>query len=241
MTLWSLPPLDPEESPQVLGALALDTCHGLRTLAIMSLLGQGNEQQFLANLSRSARAWALFLRRAKGAAPRPHHFVSGRIEPILDGLAAGDAEVVVTIGALAPAEKQGRSEYEDDFCYARLLLGLASPSAPIGPLERLIDRFRAFDDGARVAACNALVHHDADAFGPAVTRIVEAFERKCADAAVTTDSTPDVTARSSICIEGLALLRLAASRSIPTDDEYPLCPSQARLPFEGIFPDDFTL
>lgn len=74
--------------------LALQTCTNLRTLAIMALLELGNEQKFLGNLSRSARAWVLFLRRAKAAQPRPHHYVSGRIDPILDGIAAGDKEAI---------------------------------------------------------------------------------------------------------------------------------------------------
>jgi hypothetical protein len=237
--LWALPLFDRDQPPEALGTLALDTSRGLRALAIMALLGPGNEQQFLANLSRSARAWALFLRRAKGATPRPHHYVSGRIEPILDGIAAGDDAAITSIRALAPADKQGRSEYEDDFCYARLLLGLMVGPDEIDTLAPLIDRFRAFDDGARVAACDALLRRDAGAFSPALTEIIEAFQRRCAEEAEVADATPEVIARSSICIEALALLRLAERRLFSVPDEHPLCPAQARLSLQGAFPEDF--
>ena len=239
--LWALPLLDGSRPPQSLGAIALETCLNLRTLAIMALLSQGNEQQFLANLSRSARAWALFLSRAKGASPRPHHYVSGRLDPILDGIAAGDETAVGWIAATTPPDKQGRSEYEDDYCYARLLLGLAAKPVDAEVLKPLLVRFRQFEDGARVAVCEALTRLDSAAFDKALYAVLSNFEKHCSEAAERSEETPEQIARSSICIEGLALLRLAERHALPTAGEYPLCPSLARLPYIGAFPSEFAV
>jgi hypothetical protein len=237
--LWALPLLDEKRPPETLGTIALETCQNLRTLGIMALLSQGDEQQFLGNLSRSARAWALFLRRAKGAKNRAHHYVSGRLDPLLDGIAAGDDAAVEWVAASAPTEKQGRSEYEDDYCYARLLLGLSSGAGNTETLMLLVERFRRFEDGARVAVCESLLRSDVDGFSAALPEVIVAFERSCAELAKRAEATAELTARASICVEGLALLRLAERRSMRTADEYPFCPSAARGRYQGSFPDEF--
>jgi hypothetical protein len=211
----------------------------------MALLEQGNERQFLANLSRSARAWVLFLRRAKTAQPRPHHFVSGRIDPIVDGIAAGDREAVAWIGELAPAEKQGRSEYEDDYCYARLLLGLSAEGgkdvSKDEALIPLVARYRQFEDGPRVTACEAIIQRNSAGFHDSLLEVIAGFQKYCAGLTERTEASAELTARCSICVEGLALLRLADNRAMQTEIEYPLCPSQARLPYLGAFPQEFTV
>jgi hypothetical protein len=239
--LWALPLFQNELPVEQVAPLALETCSNLRTLAIMALLDQGNERQFLANLSQSARAWVLFLRRAKAAQLRPHHYVSGRIDPILDGIAAGDKESIAWIAELAPAEKQGRSEYEDDYCYARLLLGLSADGGKDEALMPLVARYRQFEDGPRVTACEALIQRSSEGFHDALLEVIARFQKYCAELAERSEASPELTARCSICIEGLALLRLADKRGVPTDLEYPLCPSQARLPYVGAFPQEFTV
>lgn len=206
----------------------------------MAWLDQKDEQQFLANLSRSARAWAMFLHRAKKAKTPPPHFVSGRIDPILDGIAAGDLEAIGSIAQAAPSEKQGRAEYEDDYCYARLLLGLAAKSVYKAALRPLVQRYRQFEDGARVAACAALIERDKQAFNRSLRQVIANFKKDADELYERTEDSPELIARCSVCVEGLALLRLAKKLAIPTGARYPYCPNPARVPFVGPFPREFA-
>jgi hypothetical protein len=238
--MWSLPQFKSSTPPEAMGFLALETCSKLRILGIMAWLDQKDEQQLLANLSRSARAWAMFLRRAKKFDPPPPHFVSGRIDPILDGIAAGDIEGVGVIAKAAPSEKQGRAEYEDDYCYARLLMGLAAKVVDKAALVPLVERYRQFEDGARVAACAALIARDKQAFHRSLGLVIANFKKDADALYARTEDSPELTARCSVCVEGLALLRLAKNLSIPAGARYPLCPSKARVPFVGTFPQEFS-
>jgi hypothetical protein len=239
--MWSLPEFDSATPPETVGFLALETCTNLRILGILAWLDHKDEQQFLANLSRSARAWTMFLGRAKDVDPRPHHCVSGRIDPILDGIAAGDMEAIARIAELAPVDKQGRSEYEDDYCYARLLMGLSAKSVDKGALNPLVDRYRKFEDGARVAVCAALIERDKLAFNRSLRQVIAKFKKDTDELNARTEDSPELTARCSVCVEGLALLRLAEKLAIPTGARYPRCPDKARRPFAGAFPGEFPI
>jgi hypothetical protein len=239
--MWSLPQFDADTPPEMVGALAVETCTNLRILGILAWLDEKDEQQFLANLSRSARAWVMFLGRAKEVDPRPHHYVSGRIDPILDGIAAGDMEAIARIAELAPAEKQGRSEYEDDYCYARLLMGLSSTTIDKDGLVPLVGRYRRFEDGARAGACAALLDADKVAFNRYLRQVIANFKKAADELYERTEDSPELTARCSVCVEGLALLRLAAKLSIPAGAKYPLCPNRVRVPFAGPFPEEFLI
>jgi hypothetical protein len=239
--MWSLPQFKSSAPPETMGFLAIETCSKLRVLGIMAWLDQKDEQQFLANLSRSARAWAMFLRRAKKVDPPPPHFVSGRIDPILDGIAAGDMDAVGAIAKAAPSEKQGRSEYEDDFCYARLLMGLAAKVVDKAALVPLVERYRQFEDGARVAVCAALMERDKQAFDRSLRQVIANFKKEADELYKRTEDSPELTARCSVCVEGLALLRLAKKLSIPAGTRYPRCPDKARVSFVGSFPKEFSI
>lgn len=245
--LWAGGLFDPQYPLEHLGGLALQTGDRLRALGLFALLGHADLELFCANLSRSACAWRYFLQRvvAAGATDSEHHFASGRLAPWWDAVAAGDLEMARDIASLAPREKHGRSEYEDDYCYAQLLFAILGDEARGGRVDELMARWSEFQDGApspRADLCAALLAKDADAFAPAFDGLLQAFDLEGEQwRARREDETPESSVRREVCVEGLCLLRLAERRGLPTRPEYPYCPGLARGHPEQPFPRDFLV
>lgn len=219
-----------------LGDLSLEVSCKLRTLAILAILAEASTDGFVHSCTRAARARKLYLQRLKDeGVDRDHHFVSGCYEPLLDAIAAGDMLLVQEIDRLSPADFRPPDEYEDDYCYAQLLQRLCRNPVPEAEFEPLLERFESYLDGdnnPRLPVCRALVERDEDGFEHAFEEFLVALGQIIQDKIDDGGYVEDVHffAQRHISIEGLALLRIADVRGIPTESDYLYCPSLARLP-----------
>lgn len=222
------------------GDLSLELSAKFRGLAIMALLVKGDYTLFLHNLIRSGRVRRSYLYRvhAEGKLDE-HHFVSGRYGALLDSIAGGDLGLARDIGDLSPSEWRSNHEYEDDFCYARLLSTLLNPTADSTP-SVLFEQFEMYVGGGsnpRLDVSRALAANDTSRFESSFSDLLLDRERQIdADEERGQLETPEVIAERKVFVEGLALLRLAGLRNIETQAEYRYCPSLARLPMNQPFP-----
>jgi hypothetical protein len=224
-----------------LGNLALEVGGKLRAMAILVLLVKADTNAFCHNLIRSGRARERFLLRCKQEGQTAlRHYCAGRVDPIVDALAAGDLLLARQIVAAGPADFREGVEYEDDFCFAHLLAcfaaGLPDRPAALGLLARL----EAYLEGAasgRLAVCRALFAGDEDELDEALeARLGEREQEIVEDQARGQLEDTGVVATRRVFVEGIALLRLADARGIPTHREYRMCPSLARASMTRPFP-----
>ena len=239
---WWIGVEDPGTPANKVGDLSLEVSYKLRTLAVLALLGKASTDGFVHSCTRAARARRLYLRRLADAnIDRAHHRVSGRYEPLLDAIAASDMTLVGEIERLSPADFRPPDEYEDDYCYAQLLQRLCRDRVPEADLELLLERFDRYLDGdinPRLPVCRALVERNEDRFAEAFDELLATFG-KTIQRNVDRGQLEDVhvLAQRQVSIEGLAILRLADRRGIPTEREYLYCPSLARRPASFPCPD----
>lgn len=216
---------DPGDRPERLGKSSLELSTKLRTLAIITLLVKGEPDLFFQNLIRSGEVRASYLRRIIDAGlPEDHHRSLGRFEPLLDLIAAGDLDRVRRIEALSPAAYRPGHEYEDDHWYAALLHELCQESPDETRLESMLDSFEKALEGSaktRLDICRALVARDQERFLSSFQELISQHEIQ-----ITKDrergilDEPAFIAHQQICIEGLAMLRLAQCRGLSTDEGY---------------------
>jgi hypothetical protein len=224
-----------------MATLSLEVGGKLRAMAIIVLLGDANTNAYCHNLIRSANARLRFLERCpreNGLAQR--HFVSGRLRPIFDAIAAGEFALAQRLDAASPADFREGFEYEDDFCIAKVLGHLAGGRADAAVVTPRLDQLEAYLDGAsdaRLAVLRAIAARDAAAFA-------DAFEERLTERQAEIDARkakgeleePAVLAERRVFIEGVAYLRLATLLGVATETDYPMCPSLARMPMTKPFP-----
>lgn len=222
------------------GDLSIEISSKFRALAIMALLVKGDNTLFCHNLIRSGLARRAYLRRVRAESRlEEHHFASGRYGALLDSIAAGDITLARELGNLAPSEWRQQHEYEDDYCYARIIR-LLLDSAEESALPVLFLQFERYVDGApnpRLDVSRALAARDAEAFETAFTDLLRDRQLQIsADEDRGQLETPEVMAERQVFVEGLALLRVASFLGIETQREYRYCPGVARLAMAEPFP-----
>jgi hypothetical protein len=221
--------------------LTLDLAVKLRTLAIIELLVNADADAFHHHLMRNGRIRLGFLERLRREGAAHHHGVSGRIDAVIDLLAAGDFATVGAIAALSPAEWQPGREYEDDFCHAQMLFRLAAGLDADAAFDSLMQRHASAVQGGpqpRADICHALARRDQAAFDAAFGALLKArLAQIREDKARSQTLTPEVAASREVYVEGLAMLRLATDRCLATQREYLLCPSIARVPVSTPLPE----
>ncbi|MEW6381915.1 MAG: Imm49 family immunity protein [bacterium] len=241
IAFWMQGLTNPEYPVEELGRLSLELSDKFRALAIIVLLVKGDSDLFYHNLIRSGRARLIYLQRLKSEGiGQDHHQASGRYEPLLDAIAAGDFELAHRIIELSPAEWQKGHEYEDDYCYAQVLHRLVQEPVPEQEIPPLFKQFEAYLEGqpsARLDVCRAIVEQDQPAFDEAFADLLDDREAQiAANKARGQLEEPSVVAQRQVFIEGLALLRLAGRRGLATQPDYRYCPSLARIPMKTPFP-----
>lgn len=224
-----------------LGGLALDLAKKFRTLAIIVLLTKGDPDLFYHNLIRSGRSWLAYLSRIRETTPVvDHHWCSGRYDPFLDVVAAGDLQLARQIAVLSPAEFRRTHEYEDDYCYAQILYRFVQEIQAPGTVEPFLARWAQFlerQSSERLRVCRALNESKQSSFDEAFAELLDHREMKIeSDKARAQSEDPDVIAQRRVFVEGLSLLRLAEVRGLRTEGEYQYCPSLARSAMRKPFP-----
>jgi hypothetical protein len=225
---------DPTYPIEEVGKLSLELSTKFRALAIMALLVNSNSDLFCHNLIRSGITRETYLKRLKEKGiNHDHHQASGRYEPILDTIAAGDFELGRRIVEISLREWQKGHEYEDDYCYAQILHRLIQETPMEQEIIPFLQQFEAYLDGdpsARLEVCRALVDREQSAFEDAFNALLEEQEAKIVNDRVMGQlETPEVIALRHIFVEGLAILRLAERRGFHIQLEYRYCPSLARV------------
>jgi hypothetical protein len=222
------------------GDLSLELSTKFRALAIMALLVKGDHTLFCHNLIRSGRVRRTYLERVRAEGKlEEHHFVSGRHDALADAIAAGDFALACEIGDLAPAEWRKEREYEDDYCYGRILRTLldATPEDSLKPLFTQFDTYLEGAENPRLDVARALASRHVAAFETAFDDLLRSRGHQIdADEERGQLETPEVMAERQVFVEGLALLRLADLRGIETQREYRYCPSVARLSISEPYP-----
>lgn len=241
VAFWMQGLTNPDYPANRLGKLSLELSDKLRGLAIITLLVKGEPDFFYHNLIRSGTARETYLSRTRDAGLfDDHHRASGRYEPLLDAIAAGDLALVRRIATLSPGEFRENHEYEDDYCYAQILQRLSQEPPEVQDILALFQRLEVFlngQDSVRLALCRALTNVDQAAFDEAFLALIETYTADIeADKKRGRLEEPEVIAQRQVFIEGLALLRLAEVRGLATESEYRYCPSLARVPMQIPFP-----
>lgn len=232
---------NPEYPVEELGGLGLELSQKLRALAIMGLLVAADSNSFYHNLIRSGRVRVTYLEKMRASGRLDdHHRCSGRFEPLMDAIAADDFNLAMRIVELSPAEFREGHEYEDDYCYARILSRWIAKMPDDSETPGLIDRFGAYLEGkpnARLAVCRALAVKDQAAFDEAFANLLDERDLEIEAAKERGQlEEPQVVALRRVWVEGLAILRLAERRGLHTEQEYRYCPSLARQPMQKPFP-----
>ncbi|MDE2614028.1 MAG: immunity 49 family protein [Burkholderiales bacterium] len=227
-----------EEEPDLraLEARSREVAPKLRALALIVLLTRADVARFRGNLRAAAELRRDYLRAARQAASLQEagrEFAAGRAAGLFDALAAGAFELAREIVVLEPAEWRPDCEYEDDFCWARLVALALDADRPAGTqAPRLLERFESSLQGeasARLDLARALAQGDAAAFGQAFEALLEERGREIEERIEAGEmDDPLVLAARRVHVEGLALLALADARGWPTEREYLYCPSMAR-------------
>jgi hypothetical protein len=205
----------------------LSFCANFRVAAIGALFLTGRSEPFLRHLQKSALAYAALLPRVADDAR-----LTSRSAPFFDALAAAEWGAAAAIAAASRRTWAPGDEYEEDFLFPEFLMQVfflgASPTAAPALLARWETALQGSEDH-RLGACRALVARDQEAF----SRSLEAFVR------ARRDENDEIAERSvipeetlgtewNLCVEGVALVRLAERAGIPTEPDYLHVPSIAR-------------
>ncbi len=236
---WMAGVYRPDYPLEQLGEVCADVQKKLRMLACCRLFKDGRSDSFYHNLIRSGMTRRHYLSRCLTEGALEDHFRgSGRYLPFCDSLAAADLELARTIVELSPAEFLKGHEYEDDYCYGRILYLLFSRAEE--QLPELLARFEHYLEGAgsgRFLVAAALAQRDQAGFNTGFERLLlDREEQIAADIERGEIESPHVIMARRIFVEGLAVLRLAGQLGITTEQEYLFCPSLARVPMTRPFP-----
>lgn len=226
------------------GSLSETLTVQFQALGICELLFDLDTEAFARNLCQSGFARRFFLRKSLERVDAPNlYWAISRVESVFDAIAAGADGLARDIVGLSPVDWMPDGEYEDDFCYFKLVHELVRANwAPDPATSRaLLERFeQALVQPAdiRYRLCAAAIRgNPAEFWG--------AFEDYLSERQVLMQVPPMsddawLEPPRQIWVEGLAWLRIAGHLGMkPPQDEYPLLPSPARLlPALTALPDD---
>ncbi len=232
---------DPNYPLEELGQLSIQISRQFRALAIINLVAQSDSDHFFHNLIRSGRARATYLSRIRQSGrTTDYHYASGRCEALLDAISAGELGLARRIASLSPGEFQEGREYEDDYCYAQILIKLIQTPPLDMEVSPLLERFAAYLEGksdGRLEVCRSLLTGKQAEFDLSFASLLEEREGKIfGDENRGQLEDVEVIAERRVFVEGLALLRLAEMRGLSTEREYKYCPSLARVQMKAPFP-----
>jgi hypothetical protein len=241
IAFWMAGALDPDYDLSQLGNLGVELSANLSAAAIIVLLTKGDVDAYCHNLIRSGRCRESYLRRLQAAGiTDDHHQGSGRIAPFLDSIAADDFALARSIVDLSRKTWHQGHEYEDDFCYAQILFALIGRTRDPVALEALFKRYETVLDGEaepRLDVVRALAAMDHAGFETALEALLARHaDRIEKDKARHKIEDAVVIAERQVCIEGVALLRIAERLGFTLQSEYRFCPSLARQRMRKPFP-----
>jgi hypothetical protein len=219
-------------TPEQLGQECEDLCGFYRAAAVGALLIDLDVDRFFHMLTRSGLTRLFLQQKTPEAIRQASRFCKiSRTRGFLDALAAGRPDLARSIAAAGPQQRVVMFEFEDDYWYARFLHDWVQRAdderlrADVEELERALDGA----PSARLASCRALLDRDVDGFDDALMQRLAEYDEELEKQrrSIARDEVAFVANRH-VCVEALALLRLADAAGIETREEYPLCPPEAR-------------
>jgi hypothetical protein len=211
-------------------------------LACCHLLRRADTTKYRKNLIWAAMTRKHFLTRShlEGNVD-DHHRARSRSDAIFCALAAGDYGLAIEVGDLSPSNCLREGEYNEDFCYHRLIHSLVA-GANDEALRVALDAYQRDVGHAseRVDVCVALYALDASAFEEGFSRLLFVHAKAMDEERPKALDRPTFEPKSRLFVEGFGLWRLAERRGISTSSsEYPpLCPSLGRVRALAQRPDD---
>ncbi|MEM6673231.1 MAG: Imm49 family immunity protein [Planctomycetota bacterium] len=200
--------------------------HFYRRLAIADLLLSGDPPGFYEHLGHSARATLHALENVA-----PGDALTSKCHSFLDAVASRDSTGAERIARLAPRSPDERREYEEDFLYVHILMGLYAELEdfdPLGAVERY-EELAADGEDERLPVCKALVERDQDALGEALHGAIDAMAEKTKKAREEDALDPDAAVTTAyVSIDLLAWMELATRLDLHVEPSYPLAPAAAR-------------
>lgn len=207
-------------------------------IALCRLQAQADVERFRESLTRSGHARCYFLRRSKAeknlADP---HLALSRSRALLACMAAGSFSLAREISLLSARTWNDQWEYEDDFCYHRLLhLAVEDPSgfneAKVAPLLEQFERALEGASSVRFELCKAFVARDSKAFTGALESLLaveESDNEEKQDSLAEEEEILLFWPNRAVSVEGLGLLKVAEFLKLSvTKEKMKLCPKIAR-------------
>jgi hypothetical protein len=224
-------PRVPESGPEQARRLH-ELSRNERMLAIALLLGRGDTESFFQHLRLSGEAHARLLTLARDTGLKVRFAGTGNYHPFCNALAAGQDALARELARLSPEEWMRGVEYEEDFVHGRFLHFLVLDGFQASARQQaLLERMAALDPEPppQQRLCRALFEKDSRAFADALADAVRDHIRHHEELEATRfNPTAEGRTEPYVFIEGLALLRLAATVGLQTEPEHRLMPSLAR-------------
>lgn len=222
--------LSSQDEPEMGEVLVL--CRNFRIAGIGLLFLTGRPRDFLVHLSHSGRAFAHFLAHAEGQAPR-----LSRCAPFFDALAAGDFVAAAEIARRSRRTWARNEEYEEDYLFVDFLMRRFFLKASLTQCDDLLTRWERALQGSediRLPLCRALLGKEADAFNEALEQYLDERRDEFDERAEGTELSDEEKATWQLCVEGLALVRLAEHAGVETEQDYLHIPRAARKHVRGL-------
>lgn len=212
-------------------------CRNLRIAGIGELLMTGLPEEFHVRLHQSGRAYVAWLRNAAEDERR-----TGQSPPFFDAIAVGDLDAAARIARLSKRTWTQGVEYEEDFLFVEFLMQRFFLGAPAEACALLLRRYeealRGAED-ARLELCGALHAADAEGFDRALRRYLSERDDHYEELARRGGLAPEVLAtEGKLCVEGVALVRLAEGLGLETEEDYVHVPSVTREKVSRVFTED---
>jgi hypothetical protein len=164
--------------------------------------------------------------------------VLSQATPLFDAVACGGTALAAKIAALLAVEWQSDVEYQDDYLYFDVIRQWVLARQFADDVSNTVDALAAVAAASdpRLLVCQALRARDDVAFESALRSLVERHEHRYEMLVDRARLSDDVAATFPfLCVEGLALLRIAEATGIELEDDYPLIPSIAQGNFTASF------
>jgi hypothetical protein len=213
-----------------------------RALGICRVASEGDVDGFFHFLVQSALTRRFYLKAAHAAGGgEPRYRRASLLGPTFDAMAARQWRLAGELFALASSDWTPGEEYEDDFCYAAFVRGLAlDPTQDLAPL---LERWRKILQGAsdpRLDVALSFASRVPDEMTNALRALLEIEAAKAMDLAdpddgsVLADELPFFP-NHWVSVEALALLALAERQHLELPGPFRACPPLVRAGVFGPF------
>ncbi|MFY2560371.1 Imm49 family immunity protein [Corallococcus terminator] len=212
-------------------------CGNFRIAGIATLFLTGLSEGLHRHLHRSGRAFLHYLQKAP-----ENELRTSQALPFFDALSACDFDGAAEIARRSRRTWAQDVEYEEDFLFVEFLMQHFFLDTGPAQGEALLERYEKSLQGAedvRLELCRALLHSQEVPFNECLERFLSERRDRLEELSESRTVADELLATEwSFSVEGLALVRLAERKGIPTEVEYPHVTSISRERPPGSIPED---